>query len=187
MEILGGLAKGTPLKVPSGMNVRPTAVRSRRALFDMLGDLQGRSVMDIFAGSGALGLEAASRGAVRADLVETSPGALSAIRANVSKVEKCCPNCLFSVIPGKVPDCFRQIAVRFSAPDLIFADPPYAESAELLAALLENESFRNWAVPSTLIWELPDTRPSLKVFPKEWKLAALRELGSSRFLFVKRV
>ncbi len=186
MEILGGLARGTPLKVPAGMNVRPTAVRSRRALFDMLGDLRDRSVMDLFAGSGALGLEAASRGAVRADLVEMSPPALSVIRSNLSKVEKFCPDCRFSVIPGKIPDCFRQLAVRVSPVDLILADPPYADSAELLAALLENEFFRDWAAPSTLIWELPDFRTSLKVFPKEWKLCAIRELGSSRFLFVKR-
>ncbi len=187
MEILGGLAKGIPLKVPSGLTVRPTGVRSRRALFDMLGDLRGRSVMDLFAGSGALGLEAASRGAVRADFVEMSPAALSVIRSNLAKVEKFCPDCRFSVIAGKAPECFRQLAVRMPPPDLIFADPPYAESAELLSALLENEAFRGWAVPSTLIWELPDTRPSLKVFPKEWKLCVVRELGASRFLFVRRV
>ena len=61
MEILGGLAKGMVLKVPEGREVRPTSVRSRRALFDMLGDLTGERFCDLFAGSGAVGIEAASR------------------------------------------------------------------------------------------------------------------------------
>lgn len=186
MEILGGLAKGTLLKVPSGLTVRPTAVRSRRALFDMLGDLRSRSVMDLFAGSGAIGFEAASRGASRVDLVEMSPSVLSVIRSNLAKIAGLCPDCQFNVISGKVPECFRHIAVQVPVPELIFADPPYAESADLLSSLLENEHFCAWAGPSTLIWELPDPRPSLKVFPKEWKLCAIRELGASRFLFVKK-
>ena len=65
MEILGGMAKGISLKVPGGALVRPTAVRARRALFDSLGDLGGGSVCDLFAGSGAVGVEFAGRGGIR--------------------------------------------------------------------------------------------------------------------------
>ena len=70
MEITGGIAKGVTVKVPSGVEVRPTSVRSRRALFDMLGDLSGKRFCDLFAGSGAVGIEAASRGAAHVLLVE---------------------------------------------------------------------------------------------------------------------
>ena len=88
MEILGGTAKGMSLKVPEGREVRPTSVRSRRALFDMLGDLAGRRFCDLFAGSGAVGIEAASRGASHVLLVEKAPAALAAVRSNVGHAQK---------------------------------------------------------------------------------------------------
>lgn len=143
MEILGGMAKGISLKVPGGALVRPTAVRARRALFDSLGDLGGGSVCDLFAGSGAVGFEFASRGAESVLFVEKSPQSLSALKSNLRKIERLCSSCRFTVFSGTLPEC----AVRFSslpAPDFIFADPPYAESSELLDGLLHEKSFTAW-------------------------------------------
>ena len=187
MEILGGTAKGMNLKVPAGREVRPTSVRSRRALFDMLGDLTGKRFCDLFAGSGAVGLEAASRGACHVLLAEHSPQALAAVRDNVKHVQTACPETLFQIVPGTLPNSLRKLTAAAPRPDLIFADPPYAESCELLDALLNRADFSEWAADALMLWELPDYRSELKVFPPNWRLKAVRDLGASRFLMIERV
>jgi 16S rRNA (guanine966-N2)-methyltransferase len=83
IRIVGGEHRGRILRTPAGRESRPTSNMVREAIFSMLGSVEGLEVLDLFAGSGALGLEAISRGAVRATLVERSPRALAAIRANV--------------------------------------------------------------------------------------------------------
>ncbi len=183
MEILGGMAKGISLKVPGGATVRPTAVRARRALFDSLGILDGKSACDLFAGSGAVGFEFASRGAESVLFVEKSPQSLGALKANLKKIEPVCSSCRFTVFSGALPEC----AARFTslpAPDFIFADPPYAESAELLDGLLHEKAFTAWAKHSLMIWELPETSFQLKVFPPEWRVQTIKQFGGARFLYV---
>ena len=186
MEILGGLAKGMNLKVPAGREVRPTSVRSRRALFDMLGDLTGKHFCDFFAGSGAVGIEAASRGASHVLRVEKAPAALAAVRDNVKHAQTSCPETVFQILPGTLPDCLRKLTAAAVSPDFIFADPPYAESAGLLDGILRNGDFSEWAGDALLLWELPDYRSQLKVFPETWRLKTIRELGASRFLLIER-
>ena len=83
MRIVAGERKGMRLDAPAGRGTRPTSDRLRESLFSVLGDVSGLRVLDPFAGSGALGLEALSRGAVRADFCETAAPALRALRANV--------------------------------------------------------------------------------------------------------
>ena len=186
MEILGGLAKGMTLKVPEGREVRPTSVRSRRALFDMLGYLTGERFCDLFDGSGAVGIEAASRGASQVLLVEKSPRVLSFVRGNVRRAEAQCPETLFQVFPGVLPECLAKLAASAPPPDVIFADPPYAESAALLDGVLRDPAFSEWSAAAVMFWELPDSRCQLKVFPENWSLKAIRELGASRFLVIER-
>src|SRR3954470_20853122 len=85
MRIVGGKLKGRDLISPSDFRVRPTAEHVRAALLDLLaGDLRDARVLDLFAGTGALGIEAISRGAASADFVEFRPGSLHALRANVA-------------------------------------------------------------------------------------------------------
>ena len=187
MEILGGTAKGMNLKVPAGREVRPTSVRSRRALFDMLGDLSGKRFCDLFAGSGAVGIEAASRGACHVLFAEDAPPALAAVRDNVKRAQGACPETLFQILPGTLPNCLRKLTAAAPRPDLIFADPPYAESSGLLDAILNREDFSEWASDALLLWELPNYRNPLKVFPPHWRLKAIRDLGASRFLMIERV
>ena len=186
MEILGGLAKGMVLKVPEGREVRPTSVRSRRALFDMLGDLTGRRFCDLFAGSGAVGIEAASRGASQVVLVEKSPRVISHMRDNVLRAAKLCPETLFEMLPGVIPGCLDHMTATLPPPDLVFADPPYAESAALLDGVLRDPAFSEWSADAVMFWELPDSRCQLKVFPESWQLKTIRELGASRFLVIER-
>lgn len=183
MEILGGTAKGIVLKAPPGALVRPTAVRARRALFDSLGDLSGKKICDLFSGSGAIGFESASRGAASVLFVEKSPQSLAAIRSNLKKVEPHCPDCAFTLLGGVLPECAVRLA-SFPSPDLLFADPPYADSADLLDGLLHEKSFCAWTGGALLIWELPETDFQLKIFPAPWKVAALKTFGGTRFLFI---
>jgi 16S rRNA (guanine966-N2)-methyltransferase len=86
VRVIAGTARGRPLSAPPGSQVRPTADRVREALFSALsGELEGAEVLDLFAGSGALGIEALSRGAASATFVEQDPRALAAIAANLDR------------------------------------------------------------------------------------------------------
>jgi 16S rRNA (guanine966-N2)-methyltransferase len=128
MRVIAGELGGRRLRSARGAQTRPTAARVREALFSMLGALEGARVLDLFAGSGALGIEALSRGAARATFVERAPGALAALRANVAALgleERC-----------EIRATDALAALRSSGQyDLVFIDPPYAEAAELAGAL----------------------------------------------------
>jgi 16S rRNA (guanine966-N2)-methyltransferase len=135
VRVIAGLYGGRELVAPKGRATRPTADRVREALFSILDPVDGARVLDLFAGSGALAIEALSRGAAQATLVDTSPQALSAIRRNLETL-------------GIEALVSRQAARRFLGGartqrrqyDLVFVDPPYRHasslSAELTAALV---------------------------------------------------
>jgi len=136
MRIITGTARGIQLKAPESLT-RPTTDRVREALFSILGDLvENANVLDLFAGSGALGLEALSRGAARATLVEKDRKAVSVIRYNIEKTK-------LSAAQAVEGDVIKFIAAqqRFAAGyDLIFADPPYVKNPgdfDFTAAMLE--------------------------------------------------
>lgn len=117
MRIAGGELRGRRLHAPRGRDVRPTTERVREAVFSILAGVEGARVLDLFCGSGALGIEALSRGAAQATLVDTRPG--SAER-NVEELGL-----------GERADVVRSDALRFlrtageGAFDLVFCDPPY--------------------------------------------------------------
>ncbi|OLC43960.1 MAG: 16S rRNA (guanine(966)-N(2))-methyltransferase RsmD [Gemmatimonadetes bacterium 13_1_40CM_3_65_8] len=132
LRIIAGEFKGRRLKVPSGRTVRPTGDRVREAWFSILQQaIPGARVLDLFAGSGALGFEALSRGAVSVDFVETRRSSLAILKANSEALK----------VEDRVT-IHRTDAVRFAERlepgqfDVAFADPPYAsDEAERLAAL----------------------------------------------------
>jgi 16S rRNA (guanine966-N2)-methyltransferase len=129
MRVVAGAYKGRRLKSPRGQRTRPTADRVREALFSMLGDVSGADVLDLYAGSGALGIEALSRGAASAVFVERDRRAASALSSNLESV-------------GVQAEVRRQDALRFlgaadGAFDLVFLDPPYDSAARLAAPLIE--------------------------------------------------
>ena len=123
-RIVAGAARGRRLQVPAGPGTRPTSDRAREGLFSSLqslADLDGARVLDLFAGTGALGLEALSRGAVSATLVEDDPGALRALRANVEAVGL--PGAF--VVADRVEDFLAgQAEPRY---DVAVVDPPYEQ------------------------------------------------------------
>lgn len=131
-RIVAGTAGGRRLVAPAGGGTRPTSDRVREALFSALGDLTGLRVLDGYAGSGAVGLEALSRGAAHALLVERDPAALAAVRANVTAL-----GLAARVHAG---DLGRLVAGAPDRPyDIVFLDPPYADPVgTVVAALSEN-------------------------------------------------
>ncbi len=131
MRILKGKFAGRHLTSPADKRVRPTAEGVRDALLTMLEpDLKGARVLDLFAGTGALGLEAISRGASYADFVEFRPGSLHALRANVAALRLLERSRIFS--KDAVPWTARLEADRY---DIAFVDPPY--ESKVLDRILE--------------------------------------------------
>jgi 16S rRNA (guanine966-N2)-methyltransferase len=139
VRVVAGEFKGRRLRMPRGAPTRPTADRVREALFSMLADVAGARVLDLYAGSGALGIEALSRGAASAVFVERDARAAATIRANLEAV-------------GAEAEISREDALAFvrrdrRSYDLVFCDPPYDSGpriagtlAERLPALLSNDA-----------------------------------------------
>jgi 16S rRNA (guanine966-N2)-methyltransferase len=129
VRIVAGRYKGRRLRMPRGAPTRPTADRVREALFSMLGDVSGARVLDLYAGSGALGIEALSRGADSAVFVERDPRAAAAIRENIDAV-------------GANGEVRRQDVLAFLASDhrpfdLVFCDPPYDSGPRIAGQLAQ--------------------------------------------------
>lgn len=133
MRIVAGAARGRRLVVPAGETVRPTADRVREALFSSLAPLlPGAAVLDAFAGSGALGLEARSRGAERVTLIERDRKALSALQRNVDAVGLGGTH----VIAGDALRLAAQGAIVGAPFDVVLLDPPYALDEAAVTTLL---------------------------------------------------
>lgn len=146
MRITGGKARGIPLKTPKGDSTRPATDALRQAVFSSLGArLEGLTVLDCFAGSGAYGLEALSRGAASISFVEKDRRALACLKENLAAVSRSLGQQQLCQVRGA--DAFRWQPE--SPPQLIFADPPYPllrqRSQELLAHLARI------AAPETLL------------------------------------
>jgi pantetheine-phosphate adenylyltransferase len=122
MRITGGEFGGRPLRVPRGEAVRPTSDRVREAIFGRLGDLSQRTVLDLFAGSGALGIEALSRGAAFAVFVERSKRTADLLRSNLNGLV---PTSRFRVLHTDARRALQRLARETFRADLAFLDPPY--------------------------------------------------------------
>jgi len=125
MRVIGGNARGRPLKVPKGRALRPTSGRVKESLFDILrNDLSGAKVLDLFAGTGNLSIEALSRGATEAVLVDSSTPSAKAIRENLHRLGLA-NRTQFLAMP--VTRALRLLARQRETFDVIFIDPPYEQ------------------------------------------------------------
>lgn len=174
-RIIAGTAGGRRLSVPTGRDTRPTSDRAREGLFatvhSLLGDLDGLRVADLFAGSGAVGIEALSRGAAHVLLVESAPRAAKVIRANVEALG----------MPGAevVADRVERV-VHHKPPepyDLIFADPPYAMADEAVVALLEALRDNGWLAEGVLVAVERATRGEPVRWPEGYTGSRARRYG----------
>lgn len=153
MRIVAGTARGRRLAVPAGDHTRPTADRVREAMFNSLfslGAIEGMAVLDLFAGSGALGLEALSRGAATCTFVETDRRALNALRENIESLGF---DSQADVVAADGPTVLRGRP----AADLVLLDPPYGFEAwddllgDVADAVVVIESDREIGLPAG--WE----------------------------------
>lgn len=176
MRIISGTWRGRPLIAPKGDATRPTADRTRETLFSMLlsrvGSFEGLSIGDFFAGSGALGFEALSRGAASCLFVEQDRAAIDAIRANGEKF-------------GLRPD-IRAASVlalgRANAPlDIIFMDPPYGTGAGAVA--LDKLARLGWAGAATWISIETDRKEDIAV--KGFAVDTVRDVGKARLTLLR--
>jgi len=123
MKVTGGESRGRTLKAPAGLKTRPTAARVREAVFNILGPPPEDPVLDLFAGSGALGIEALSRGASRAVFVERDGRALSALRRNLQMFND---GSRVTVVAKDVEAALLVLAKSGERFGWVFLDPPYA-------------------------------------------------------------
>lgn len=185
MRLISGSAGGIPLEVPKSVT-RPTQDRVRQAIFNMLGELvPSARVLDLFAGSGALGLECLSRGAASALLVDQDRSACEVIKKNLAKTRL--ENA--TIRQGDVFKTVAQLAASGAQFDLAFADPPYAHKpgAVDLAAKLAGEAAFQALLPSggSVILESLATRNSA-TFPEAWELVRVRDYGSTRIVWLRK-
>lgn len=169
MRVVAGLAGGRRLQAPPGRSIRPTSERVREALFASLGSLgvvEGARVLDLFAGSGALGIEALSRGAASATFVDSDARAVAAIRANLVAVKL-----EGTVVRSDALDFLARTSDRF---DLVLADPPYA--------------FTDWLELLNLVPEglaVLESGRALEL-PPEWDAVRSRRYGDSVVTLARR-
>jgi 16S rRNA (guanine966-N2)-methyltransferase len=171
-RIIAGLAGGRRLRVPPS-GVRPTGDRAREGLFNSLStltDLEGSTVLDLYAGSGALGLEALSRGAAQVVFVENGPRVLPVLRANVDAVglpgARVVSGSVSTVVAGPPP-------ARF---DLVLADPPYATPLPEVLRVLEALVAGRWLAEDAVVVVERSSREA----PFEWP-TSLRALRDRRY------
>ena len=186
MQIIAGKARGVELETAPTLEVRPTLARARKALFDSMGDWSGGVVLDLCAGSGALGLEAASRGCAEVLMVENNPRHVEVIKRNIVKLEKCSVETKMNVYHGSILDT-KKIFSMLNDIDVIFADPPYENSAEFFETLLNDETFIENAAAAIIIWEIPDTPGSAGKFMKReyFDEFTIRKFGPTMFLIAR--
>lgn len=176
MRIISGQWRGRPLIAPKGDATRPTADRTRETLFSMLtsrlGSFEGLRVGDFFAGSGALGFEALSRGAASCLFVEQDKNALDAIRANGDRL---------SVRPDVRATSVLSLGAAAGPLDLILMDPPYQSGAGQVA--LDKLARLGWTDASTWISIETDRREDVEV--KGFTIDASRDVGKARLTLLR--
>ena len=176
MRIIAGAWRGRLIEAPPGQVTRPTADRVRETLFSMLasrlGSFEDLRVADLFAGSGALGFEALSRGAAHATLVENDPAAAAIIRRNAAKLDAA-----INVVAGSA------LALPRSDPfDLIFADPPYAEGSG--SAVVASVAKTDWLAPGG--WMSIETSRDEMVEAGPFKIETIRDAGRARLTLLRQ-
>jgi 16S rRNA (guanine966-N2)-methyltransferase len=186
VRIAGGSHRGRVLLAPPGDATRPTGDRARQALFNILehgrfaaagSPLAGAIVLDVFAGTGALGLEALSRGAARAVFFEQAPAALKVLNANIATLGE---RARAAVIPG---DTRRPPPARDGGAGLVFLDPPYGKwlGGEALIAL----GRAGWIAEQALA-VLEIGAGEAAEAPEGYDLLDERRYGAARLLFLRR-
>jgi 16S rRNA (guanine966-N2)-methyltransferase len=182
-RVIAGEAGGRRLAVPDGRNTRPTSDRAREGLFativSLTGSLDGARVLDLYAGSGAVGLEALSRGAGHVLLVESGARAARVIRDNIAAIG----------LPGAelVTDRVERVLARGPEDrgryDVVFADPPYALPGDEVSAVLSALVKQGWLAPGALVIVERATRSGPVSWPDGFEPDRARRYGEATFWY----
>ncbi|MGI8704781.1 MAG: 16S rRNA (guanine(966)-N(2))-methyltransferase RsmD [Sphingomicrobium sp.] len=177
MRIIAGQWRGRKLAAPAGVATRPTGDRVRESLFSMLasrlGSFEELRVADLYAGSGALGLEALSRGAAFACFVDQDPGAIAAIRENVEALGAVERSRIWARPAENLPP---------EQPfDLILADPPYAPGSG--SAALRQIAVAGWAAPGA--WISIESKRGDSIDPRGCTIDTERDVGRARITLLR--
>jgi len=186
MNIISGIARGIILNVPKGLAIRPTAVKAKKSFFDSYGNWQQKTVVDLFAGTGAIGLEAASRGSDSIYFVESNFKHCKIIESNIKKVEKAGVNSEFYILCENAVGIHKTLPLLSGKVDIIFADPPYDIAADIVKEMLHSKEFAEWAGHATFIFEAPSESSRKPLFNNMdlWNIKKSRKLGQSLFYFL---
>lgn len=177
-RIIAGAARGRRLSVPAGRGTRPTADRAREGLFSTLesltGTLSGARVLDLYAGSGAVGLEALSRGAAAALMFESDDEAVRAIRSNVDTL----------ALPGAQVLIGRVERLVAAAPagepfDVVFLDPPYELDDDTVGTVLADALANGWLAPAAVVAVERATRGGPWTWPEGYSPVRSRRYGEA--------
>ena len=192
MRIIAGTVRGARLHTLPGTGTRPTLDRVRESIFSSLGDLVGAKVADLFAGTGSLGLEALSRGAVKAVFVENNRQALQVLRRNIELVSG-----YFSGAGMNPPSIILRADTAYAVLarmemeqdfDVVFADPPYYTRTKVPGAddLLGNRDFSAWIGDALLVLEHP-AEVDLKMRTTDgWQWLKTKRYGHCAVSFVRK-
>jgi 16S rRNA (guanine966-N2)-methyltransferase len=175
VRVVAGKWGGRTIRAPRGLSVRPTTDRVREAVFAILGDdVEGSVVLDLFAGTGAMAIESLSRGAAEAVLVESSPPALAALKANLAALAVEGAVCL----PLDYREAVRRLAAKGRAFTLVFLDPPYGMGMVGRSAGLLSRS--GILAPGALVVAERASRDPVETLPADWRERADRRYGDTR-------
>jgi 16S rRNA (guanine966-N2)-methyltransferase len=180
-RVVAGDLGGRRLAVPAGRATRPTSERVREALFSsvltMRGSLGGAGVLDLYAGSGAVGIEAASRGAARVTCVERDPRALAVLRSNLDALG-------LTIVEVSTSPVERVLSAQPAAPyDVVFVDPPYAEPVDQVLAMLDANG---WLTSSAVVVVERATRDSPPLWPPGIRPDRSRRYGDTTLWYGRR-
>ena len=183
-RIVAGVLGGRRIDTPPGRDTRPTADRVREALFstlESLVDIEGCRFMDLYAGSGAVGLEAASRGAATVLLMESDPRAAKTVRSNISALDL---DARCRVVTARLPGALAAgPAERF---DVVFADPPYERPAQEIEAVLRGLTEHGWLAGTAVVVLERSTRSPAPARVDGITLLRSRRYGESVLWYLAR-
>ncbi len=182
LRIIAGDWRGRKLRFPDRVEIRPTPDRVRETLFNWIGaEVRGARALDLFAGSGALGLECLSRGAQHVSFVEVDPRAVLALRARLA--EWGAQGATVERVDARAWLAKRRATA--DAPfDLVFLDPPFA--AGLLAAIAQQLEAGDWLAPAALIYLEAAASGALPTLPPSWELRRSGKAGAVGYHLLRR-
>lgn len=182
MRIIGGEYRSRLIKMPKGVDIRPTQDKVRGAVFNIIGDLNDKKVLELFAGSGAFGIEAISRGAVHVTFVDNNSRCVETVRKNVESLG--IDMSRYDVIRENAPSVFPRLERGGELFDIVFMDPPY--HGDLAKKCLINMSSHDILTPIALVIIEHYKKDMLEADPRALILEKERRYGDTVISMFRR-